>query len=248
MANWLEGTVIENRHWTDTLYSIKVKVKDYPSFTAGQFTRIALKVGDELIARPYSLVNAPDEEYLEFYSILVEDGILSPPLNELQAGDSIYVSDLITGFLVLEEVPLHHKKMWLMATGTGIGPLLSILKTAETWERFTDVVLVHAVRLANELTYKEEIDKLLAQHKNMQYIPFVSREKTDFALPGRIPAALESGALEERAELKMDTSDTHIMLCGNPAMLKDVQGAMKARGFTRNRRRTPGHITTENYW
>lgn len=248
MANWIEGKVVENHHWTNTLYSIKVKVKDYPLFSAGQFTRIALKVGDQLIARPYSLVNAPHEEYLEFYSILVEDGTLSPPLHELKSGDGIYISDLVTGFLVLEEIPKEHTKIWLMATGTGLGPFLSILKTEEIWQRFNDVVLVHAVRFANELTYKEQIDKLLTQHNNMQYIPFVSREKCSYALPKRIPAAIENGTLEERSGLKMDMKNTHVMLCGNPTMLKDVQEVMKPKGFIRNRRRAPGNITTENYW
>ncbi len=248
MAEWLQGKIVENRHWTNKLYSLKVKVENYPSFTAGQFTRIGIKLDDKLIARPYSLVNSPQAEYLEFYSIVVEEGELSPPLHELKEGDTVYVSDLVTGFLVLDEVPQEHKKIWLMATGTGLGPFLSMLCSKEIWERFDNIVLVHGVRLATELTYKELIEELIIKHPSLQYVPFVSREETDFAMHGRIPAALESGELEKRAGLAMDPADSHIMLCGNPSMLKDVKEVMEVRGMKRNRRREPGHITTENYW
>lgn len=248
MANWLEGQIVENRHWTDTLYSLRVKVAGFPSFIAGQFTRIALDIDGERVARPYSLVNPPGAEVLDFYSILVDEGLLSPALHKLKQGDSLYVSDLVTGFLVIEEIPAEHKNLWLVATGTGLGPFLSILRTQRVWERFDQLVLVHAVRYARELTYRQTIDELLGQHSNLRYIPFVSREEADDALTGRVPAALADGRLEERAQLEMKPADTHLMLCGNPAMLKDVQEVMKPRGFNRNRRREPGHITTENYW
>ncbi len=248
MSNWLAGKVIENHHWSDKLYSLKVKVENYPSFTPGQFTRIGLKLDDKLVGRPYSLVNSPQADYLEFYSIVVEEGELSPPLHELEEGDTIYVSDLVTGFLVLDEVPQEHTKIWLMATGTGLGPFLSMLGSNEIWERFESIVLVHGVRLASELTYADYVKELMVKHPTLQYVPFVSREETDFAINGRIPAALQNNELEQKAGLKMDPADTHIMLCGNPAMLKDVQEVMADKGFQRNRRRTPGHITTENYW
>ena len=248
MANWLPGEVVENKHWTDTLYSLRVRVANYPSFTPGQFTRIALDLNGERVARPYSLVNAPHEDVLEFYSITLDEGILSPQLHKLQAGERLYVSDLVSGFLVLDEVPREHKKLWLMATGTGLGPFLSILKTEQPWRRFEQLVLVHAVRYVEELAYRATIDQLSARHSNLQYIAFVSRQEADFALPGRIPASLADGRLEERARLAMHPDDTHLMLCGNPAMLKDVQAVMAERGFKRNRRRDPGQITTENYW
>ena len=248
MANWLEGEVIKNIHWTDKLHSLTIKLPEFPSFTAGQFTRLGLKLNGGIIARPYSLVNSPGDEYLEFYSIVVKEGELSPPLHDLQAGDKIYVSDLVTGFLVLNEIPQEHKKLWLMATGTGIGPFLSILGTKEIWQRFSEVYLVHGVRLEKELTYQELIQKHSQEHANFHYVPFVSRESSDSAMPGRIPAALADGSLEKKMNTKLDPADTHLMLCGNPAMLKDTQEALKDRGFKRNRRRDPGHITTENYW
>ena len=248
MANWLEGKIVENRHWTGTLYSLKVAVDNFPTFTAGQFTRIALDIDGARVARPYSLVNPPSEPLLDFYSVLVDDGFLSPALHKLKAGDPIYVSDLVSGFLVLEEIPAEHKKLWLIATGTGLGPFLSILQTSAVWTKFERIVLVHAVRFEAELAYRPTIEGLLREHSHLAYIPFVSRENPPYALKGRIPAALANGSLEEWAKCKMDTADTHLMLCGNPAMLKDVQGAMQPRGFLRNRRRSPGHITTENYW
>ena len=248
MPNWLKGEIVENHHWTDTLYSLRVSVRDFPSFTAGQFTRIALDIDGKRVARPYSLVNAPDDALLDFYSVLVDDGLLSPALHKLTKGDGIYVADLVTGFLVIGEVPPEHKNLWLIATGTGLGPFLSILRTREVWDRFDQLVLIHAVRYAAELTYSRTIQDLLSRHANLRYISFVSREKWRHGLEGRVPAALADGSLEGSTRLKMRPEDTHLMLCGNPAMLKDVQEVMKARGFKRNRRRDPGHITTENYW
>ncbi len=256
MSNWLAGEIEENKHWTQTLYSLKIRVPDYPSFISGQFTRVALDINGERVARPYSLVNAPHEEFLEVYSILVNDGLLSPALHKLKRGDKIWVSDLVSGFLILNEVPKEHKNLWLMATGTGLGPFLSILKTEDPWRRFENLVLVHAVRYPEELTYGETIRNLTKSHSNLTpnltpnftYVPFVSRTQTDFAMDGRIPAALADGSLADRVGLAMRPEDTHIMLCGNPAMLNDVREVMAEKGFKRNRRRDPGHITTENYW
>ena len=248
MPNWLKGEIVENHHWTETLYSLRVSVKDFPSFTAGQFTRIALDINGKRVARPYSLVNAPEDPLLDFYSVLVDDGLLSPALHKLTKGDSIYVADLITGFLVIGEIPLQHKNLWLIATGTGLGPFLSILRTREVWDRFDKLVLVHAVRYAGERTYSETIQELQNRHSNLRYVSFVSREKPGNALEGRVPPALADGRLETLARLEMKPEDTHLMLCGNPAMLKNVQEVMKPRGFKRNRRRDPGNITTENYW
>ena len=242
---WLQGTVVENRHWNDALFSLRVelRVEGAPlSFEAGQFVRIALDIDQERVARPFSFVNPPASPLLEFYGIVVPQGPLSPRLARLQPGDALFVARNPAGFLVLSEVP-DSETLWLMSTGTGIAPFLSMLQTEAPWKRFGNVVLVHAVRRARELVYRD----LIASFPRLRYVQFVSREPHAGALAGRIPAAIADGRLEAAAGLPLSTS-SHVMLCGNPAMLKDAQAALGARGLRKHRRRTPGHITVESFW
>ncbi|VAW80340.1 Ferredoxin--NADP(+) reductase [hydrothermal vent metagenome] len=244
---WCEGTVVELKRWTEQLYSVRV---DAPvnTFTAGQFTKLGLMMDDELVSRPYSYVNAPDESPLEFYFITVADGPLTQRLVNLSAGDTIYIMRKASGFLSLNEVP-DAKHLWMLSTGTAIGPFLSILKTPVPWKRFERIILVHAVRTAEELSFQNSIQNIADQHpEQFSYIPFVSREDTDFAIRDRIPDAMTSGTLEARAGIIITPDQSQIMLCGNPEMVKDTSEALKTRGLERNRRRTPGHITVENYW
>jgi ferredoxin--NADP+ reductase len=247
MSKWVQGRVVSLRQWTDELYSIHVEA-DIPSFVPGQFTRVALEIDGEMVARPYSFVNGPDNPVCEFYFILVPEGPLTHHLIRLKPGDPVFVAPRAAGFLVLSELP-DAEYLWLLSTGTGIGPFLSILQDAEVWRRFSKVVLVHAVRTVAELTHGEEIERLLAAHpEQLQYIPFVSREQADFALDGRVPAAIEDGRLEARAGLMLDAKTSQVMICGNPYMVRDTQTALEARGLKKNRRREPGQITVEQYW
>ncbi len=244
---FVTGAVIENRHWTENLYSLKVDAK-INGFTPGQFGRLALDIDGKQIARPYSFVNGPEERFHEFYSILVPGGLLSQRLHRLQAGDQVWVASSAAGFFTLDEVPAG-ENLWMLSTGTAIGPFLSILKTAAPWKRFKHIALAHAVRYANELSYRDTIKNFAEQHaEQFSMIPFVSREDTDFALRGRVPAAIESGELEARAGVALDTKISQAMICGNPDMVRDTTEVLKQRGFAKNRRRDPGNITTENYW
>ena len=247
MSNWIDTEVVENIHWTDSLYSLRV-AGEFEGFTAGQFGRLGLQIDDQIIGRPYSFVSAPDETIFEFYSIVVEEGPLSPKLAQLQPGDQVYLGKQANGFFTLDEVPAGDH-LWMFSTGTGLGPYLSILKTDEPWQRFKKLILIHAVRTANELTYGDLI-QTFSQRDNDKfvYVPFVSREQTDFALHGRIPAAISDGRLEEKTQLDLSTEQAQIMICGNPDMVKDTRAVLQERGFTKNLRRKPGNITTENYW
>jgi ferredoxin--NADP+ reductase len=238
---WLTGRVIENRHWTETLFSLRVEGVRL-SFQAGQFVRIALEIDGQRVARAFSFVNPADDPVLEFYGVIVPEGPLSPRLAKLKAGDALYVAQNPAGFLVLSEVP-DAETLWLVATGTGLAPFLSILRTAAPWRRFKHVVLVHAVRYANELTYKEVIRRTAAR-----YVTFVSREPAPGALAGRIPAAIADGRLESAAGLPLTPQSSHVMLCGNPQMLRDAAAVLAARGMRKHRRRVPGHITVESFW
>jgi ferredoxin/flavodoxin---NADP+ reductase len=247
MSKWVAAKVVGQKRWTDDLYSLQVDAELAP-FEAGQFGKIALDIGGEEVARPYSFVNAPQERPYEFYYIVVPEGPLSPHLARLQAGDTVKLAVNPAGFLALSEVP-DAAHLWLIATGTGIGPFLSILKTPEPWQRFAQVRLVHAVRHANELVYRDRIDELLAAHpEQLRVISFVSREAHPGSLGGRVPAAIESGALEGVAGLPLSATTSQVMLCGNPDMVRDTMAALQARGMKRHRRRDPGHITMENYW
>ncbi len=247
MSNWVQGKIVENKHWTDLLYSLRVEAVINP-FIAGQYGRLGLEIDDQIVGRPYSFVNAPHENLYEFYSITVSEGPLSPRLSELETGDSIWIDKRVNGFFTLNEVP-DGRDMWMLATGTALGPFLSILKSDEVWQRFENIILVHAVRYTNELTYQETIKKLSEEFNDrFQIIPFVSREQTDFALTGRIPTAIENGTLEERAGLSLNPDDSQVMMCGNPDMLTDTRNALKQKGLKKNLRRSPGQITTESYW
>ena len=242
MTRWLQGRVIDNRHWTEALFSLRVEGAPL-DFEAGQFVRIALDVDGERVARPFSMVNPPQDPVLEFFGIVVPEGPLSPRLARLAPGDALQVAPNPAGFLVLPELP-DAQTLWLLATGTGIAPYLSILRTEAPWRRFRNVVLVHAVRHARELVYRE----MLESFPRLRYVRFVSREPLPGALAGRIPAAIRDGRLEQAAGLKLAPDRSQIMLCGNPGMLKDTTAALVERGKRKHRRRAPGHITVESFW
>ena len=247
MSQWVEGEVVELRQWTEELYSLQVRA-DIAPFVAGQFTRVARNIGGEIIARPYSFVNTPDNPVLEFYFITVPAGPLSHELIRLGPGDDILVAPRAAGFFVLRELP-DADFLWMLATGTAIGPFLSILGTAEVWKRFRQVILVHSVRTASELTYRDTLEDLLEQHPTqLQVIPMVSRERVEHALEGRITQAIVDGRLEARTGLSLDPANSQVMICGNPAMVHDTTRLLEQRGLRKNRRREPGHITTEQYW
>lgn len=247
MPQWVEGHVEELQQWTERLYSIRMHA-DIAPFRAGQFTRLALDIDGERVARPYSFVNGPDNQLLEFYFITVPGGPLTARLVGLQTGAAVQISQKAAGFFVLDEVPAADT-LWMLSTGTAIGPFLSILETAQVRQQYQRLVLVHAVRTAAELTYTALIDRQLANHGDcLQYVPFVSREVVSHALAGRVPGAIEDGSLEDRTGLALDPATSQVMICGNPAMVRDTQAELEARGFRKHRRREPGQITTEQYW
>ena len=238
--------MLENRRWTETLFSLRVQAPAL-RFTAGQFVRIALDVGGERVARAFSFVNPPQDPVLEFYGVIVPEGPLSPRLAALGVGDRLFVADNPSGFLVLNEVP-PAEDLWMLATGTGVAPFLSILRTAEPWQKYRRVILVHAARYSRELVYSDLILEIERKYGNrFKTLKFVSREKAPQALEGRIPAASADGRLEQ-ADVEIAPARSQFMLCGNPQMLKDVTAALAERGLRKHRRRIPGHITVESFW
>lgn len=246
MAQWLSGTVTANHHWHANLFSIKLQAPAF-DFTAGQFVRLGIDTNDGRVQRAYSLVNSPGNTELEFLVSTVSDGKLSPLLQQLKMGDSLDVSQPASGFFVLDEVPAGDN-LWLMASGTGIGPYLSMLGTTQLWQRFNHVILVHSVRTLADLVYRELITQCQHQYPGLlHYQPIVTREAHSGALNKRLPELIQSGELQSACQQSL-TNRSQVMLCGNPQMITDTKAVLEGLGLTKNLRRSPGNITVEQYW
>ncbi len=254
-ANWIPANVIENRKLTPRHYSLILDAELMP-FEAGQFARLQVKLDGETdeegellkVAKPYSFINTPDEKYIEVYFNIVPDGRVSNALAALKPGDTLEIAQPCVGFFVLSQVP-DVSDLWLLSTGTGIGPYLSMLKTEKPWQRFNKIILVHAVPRAEELTYQDLIRQFEKEHPDQfQYIPVVSREDHGDALKGRIPALIEDGSLEKKAGIDINKENSHVMLCGNSGLLKDTKEVLKKRGMERHLNHKPGHVSSEQYF
>jgi ferredoxin--NADP+ reductase len=246
MASWLDGKVVDNRRLNEYLTALIIDV-DLGGYEAGQFVRIGLPDGDNVLARPYSLVNTPQETHLEVYFNVVEEGPLSPRLFDLQAGDDVLVSDNPSGFLTVSEIP-ECKHLWMVATGTGIGPFLAILKSAATWQKFEKIVLCYSVSYGAELAYQDVIDRILAEHGDrFHFVPVVTRESHAGALGKRLPLLMRDGSLEQHTGITINPDDSHVMMCGSSNMITDVSAELISRDMKKHRRRDPGHFTTEKY-
>jgi ferredoxin--NADP+ reductase len=177
----------------------------------------------------------------------VADGLLSPLLQQLKPGDTVQVSQPASGFFVLDEVP-DGKNLWLISTGTGIGPYLSMLGTDTPWQRFSSIVLLHSVRFAAELVYQPRIQQLQQRYgKQLHYQSVVTRAQHTGALQQRIPDLISSGQLQTSCGQTLDTQ-SQVLLCGNPQMITETKAVLEGIGLKKNLRRDPGQITVEQYW
>ncbi len=267
-------TVLSKTTWTPNLFSFTVSRPDSFKFTAGQFVRLGVnpsqlkyyqqvKASDEVsnealnedIFRAYSIVSSPFDEVLEFFSIVIPDGAFTSQLQHLQVGDELLLNTMPFGFLTLAryQKPLP-KDLWLLATGTGLAPFLSMLQDLKTWEDYEHIVLAYSARSTDELAYVEQIERLqedfgtlVDNPAKLIFIPIVTRETVDGALSERLPKLLLEGTLQARAGIDLDVDTTHVMLCGNPDMVDDTKEALKTLGLVMNRR-GEGNIAVENYW
>ena len=246
---WQTGRVIERIDWNDKLFSLRIKA-DIGGFIAGQFIKLSLVIDGERIGRAYSLVNPPGKDYIEVLLVAVDDGKLSGHLQALERGDEVDISTSAAGFMTLAELPKHDsQQLWLLATGTAIGPFISMLMTAEPWQRFDKVIVVYGVRQVADLAYQAKLNTLQDQHPlQLRLILSVTREPFADAISERIPAALASGEIEARAGVRIAAANSQVMLCGNPQMILAVTEVLKARGLVKNLRSAPGQITVEKYW
>ncbi len=248
---WISGQVIERIDWSDKLFSLRIATELAP-FIPGQFIKLSQMQGDKRVTRAYSLVNSPDKPYAEILAVAVEDGLLSPQLHKLSIGDEIDITPTATGFMTLDEIPkgkLQGKHLWFLATGTAVGPFLSMLDTAEPWQRFEKVVLVYGVREAQDLAYLDKLRGLEQQYpEQFKLILSVTRESITDALQCRIPDGLVSCEIEDKAGIRLSVGDSQVMICGNPGMINGAQAALLNKGLAKNLRRAPGQITVEKYW
>ncbi len=246
-TKWVEGTVVEQKRWTDKLFSLRVTA-EIGSFEAGQHATLALPVSGVLVTRPYSFVNAPKEQPHEFHYMLLPEGPFTARLVGLEARDVVFLAPTPAGLFVLSAIP-DAATLWLLATGTGIAPYLSMLRTEAPWRRFQHVALVHSVRHASELTYGAAVAAIAKEHAaQFRFVSLTSREESPNSLPGRISDTIADGRLEKTLGLTLEPKGSQVMICGSPKTIGDITDELKPRGMRRHRRRDPGHICVENYW
>ena len=247
-------SLTEVRVWSPTLFSLICTRDAGFRFRAGQFVRLGVRKADgSVVWRAYSIVSAPHDEYLEFFSIVVPGGEFTSELSRLKAGDELLVEKQPTGYLTLDRFP-DGRDLWLIGTGTGLAPFLSILQDLEAWQRFERILLVYSARDRGELAYQQLIAELPqrewlegAGHK-LQYIPIVTREQVPNALNARVTTLIDNGELELAADLKLAPEHSRIMLCGNPQMIEDTRAVLKARNLNLALTRRPGQVAVESYW
>jgi ferredoxin--NADP+ reductase len=251
MSNVFDATVLSVRHWTDRLFSFTTTRDPGFRYQSGQFTMIGLEVNGKPLMRAYSMVSAHYEDTLEFLSIKVQDGPLTSRLQHIAPGDSILVGRKASGTLLIQNL-IPGRRLYLLGTGTGLAPFMSIIRDPEVYERFDKVVLVHGCRQVEELAYQDRICTELPANEffgdvvaeKLAYFPTVTRE--NFRNQGRITDLIENNQLFEKLDLPvMDVEHDRFMLCGSPSMLKDTQGMLEERGFTEGNMSRPGHYVIE---
>ncbi len=251
MSAFLNETVLSVHHWTDRLFSFTTTRDPILRFSNGHFTMIGLRVEGKPLLRAYSIVSANYEDHLEFLSIKVQDGPLTSRLQHIKVGDKIVVGKKPTGTLLIDYL-LPGKNLYLFGTGTGLAPFLSIVRDPETYEKFEKVILVHGVRQVAELAYMDYLTVDLPQHEflgemvtqQMLYYPTVTREP--FKNRGRITDLIESGKLQADLGLpKFDPANDRAMMCGSPALLKDLKVILEKRGFLEGNTTKQGDFVVE---
>ena len=248
-------TITDVRPWTDSLFSFRTTRDRGYRFVPGQFARLGVAgaADGSTVWRAYSIASAAHDEHLEFFSVVVPGGAFTSRLSKLKEGDPILVERKSYGLLTTDRFE-QGRDLWMLATGTGLAPFLSILHDFDTWENYENLVLVQSVRTQAELAYEDLIESFDKSeyyaefaHK-LRYARIVTREPVPNTLRDRVTKLLASGVLEENLGIKLDHDRSRIMLCGNPEMVEDSRKILIDRGFRLSRRGEPGHLAVENYW
>lgn len=251
MSNILQEKVLDVHHWTDTLFTLKVTRDPGFRFESGQFAMIGLQVEGRPLMRAYSVASAHYEDYLEFLSIKVPNGPLTSRLQHVQPGDTILINRKTTGTLILPNL-LPGKRLYLLSTGTGLAPFLSLIKDPEVYDRFDQVILTHTCRKISELVYEDLILNELPNNEffgdiardKLIYYPTVTREP--FRNQGRITDLIRSGKLFSDIGMPpFNIEEDRVMICGNPAMMNELSEYLDGIGFEMGNNAEPGQYVIE---
>ena len=251
MSAFNEEKVLTVHHWTDRLFTFTTTRDASLRFRNGHFTMIGLRVDGKPLLRAYSIVSANYEDHLEFLSIKVPHGPLTSRLQHIQPGDTIVVGRKPTGTLVVDYL-LPGRRLYLLSTGTGLAPFMSIIRDPDTYDKFEQIVLVHGVRTVDELAYHDMLVEHLPAHEflgelvtsKLRYYPTVTREP--YRNMGRITELIETGKLfEDLGAPALDAAHDRVMICGSPAMLRDLKHMLEQRGFKEGNTSTPGDFVIE---
>ncbi len=247
-------TLLDVQSLTPSLFTLRTTRDPGFRFTAGQFVRLGVTKADgSTVWRAYSVVSSPFDEHLDFFSIVVPGGEFTSELSRLRVGDTLMVERQATGYLTLSRF-VDGRDLWMLGTGTGVAPFLSILQDFEVWEKFERIILVYSAREAKELAYQSLIRELgkreyLAEYAHkLTYIPIVTREQHSGALNGRITTLIENGELERAAGVALSPEHSRVLICGNPQMVDDTRQLLKQRDMQLSLSRRPGQVAVENYW
>lgn len=253
-------TVLAVQAWTPGLMSFRLSRPEGYRFTAGQFARLGLKrkatppaAEAEIIWRAYSIASATADPFLEFCSVLLPEGEFTTELARLAPGDAVYIERASYGFLTTAGFA-PGKDLWMIATGTGLAPFISMALEPSIWAEYEHLVVVHSVRELAELTYRQKLADLRndpafgASGIALHYVPIVTREPHPGGLTERIPQLLADGRLEAAAGVTLDVARSRVLLCGNPAMVAEVRAFLTPLGYATARRTRPGTLAVENYW
>jgi ferredoxin/flavodoxin---NADP+ reductase len=251
---WHEERVLRHWHWTPQLVSFRISRDQGYQFVPGRYARLGLAdASGEVVWRPFSMVSSVNDDFLEFLVVLVDGGEFSRRLATLKVGDPVLVEKANFGFLTLDQLA-SGETLWMLASGSGLGPFLSILRDQAAWRIFKHLVLVHSVRQVGDLAYRDDIIAMREAHAvvgigaDLRYFPVVTREAMRGALSARIPQLIEDGRLESAAGLGLEVDKSRVMVCGNPDLAKDMRHLLVKRGFATSRRGVPGQMAFEKYW
>lgn len=251
MSAMHEERVLSVHHWTDRLFTFTTTRDPTLRFSNGHFTMIGLRVEGKPILRAYSIVSANYEDHLEFLSIKVQEGPLTSRLQHIKVGDTIIVGRKPTGTLLIDYL-LPGRRLYLLSTGTGLAPFMSIIRDPETYEKFEQVILVHGVRQVDELAYHDVLMEHLPNHEflgelvtsKLRYYPTVTRES--YKNMGRITDLISSGKLfSDLGNPQLDPKEDRVMICGSPAMLRDLKRMLEEHSFKEGNTSTPGDFVIE---
>jgi len=251
--------VLSVHPWAPNLFSFRMTRDPAFAFVPGQFARLGVHradpdnpknpSGEKIVWRAYSVASPADAHFLEFFSIVIPGGEFSAELARLRAGDTVYLERTNYGFLTLDRFE-PTSDLWMLCTGTGLAPFLSMLADTTTWTRYKNLILVHSVQYPNELAYAGSLRAMPtgAESARLLYVPVVTRRRVPGTLSERVPVLIESGALERHTGLWIDSVNSRVLICGNPDMITATRKLLAQRGLAPSRRGKPGQLAVENYW